>query len=384
MSHHLRRILTAAALFVVAGMIYQVWRQKQPGYGLFDLLRAREEGLAVVGAPSISEKDVPSLAKFSEESQKLAAAVLPAVVSINTDKVDSVPVWQVFGGLRFKAYNLQVAVALGSGVIIDKQGYVVTNHHVIEHATRIIITTNDGEKHDAEFIGADEDMDLAVLRIVGGKDFPTLSFANSDEVKVGQLVFAVGNPFGLSGTVTQGIISATQRQFSNNGHYLLQTDTVINPGNSGGPLVNVRGEVVGINRALYSGQEMVHTWAGVGLTIPSNEVKPIVDGIIKSVPPGGIAKGYLGLEFSNTPVKVDPSLVSSGVGAMVESVDAGSPADKAGFRTGDVILKFNGQEFSSPMGLRTLVARAKPGLLATIVVWREGQFHSLVITLGRK
>ena len=260
---------------------------------------------------------------------KLSAAVLPAVVSINTDKVNQMEV--TFGYPSRHRYL--TAPALGSGVIINKEGYVVTNNHVIEDAAKIKITTNDGKEHDAEFIGSNEVMDIAVLRVVDGKDFPTLSFANSDEVRVGQLVFAVGNPFGLNGTVTHGIISATKRQLSDGGPSLLQTDSVINPGNSGGPLVDVRGEIVGINAALYAGPEAVHTWAGVGLTIPSNEVKAAVDAIIKAAPPGGAAKGYFGLQFND-------SLKTAGMdnfgrmvaGALVVHVDLGSPADKAGFQ----------------------------------------------------
>ncbi len=190
-------------------------------------------------------------------------------------------VLEFFAVVRGLSLQTQVAcVVLGSGVIVSADGYVVTNFHVIQGAAQVHIVTNDGETHEAEVIGSNPEADIAVLRIVGGKDFPALAFADSDEVKVGQLVFAVGNPFGLNGTVTHGIISAT-RKLSGTDHTLLQTDTVINPGNSGGPMVNIRGEIIGINLAIYQGQQSVHTWQGIGFTIPANEAKVAYEGILK-------------------------------------------------------------------------------------------------------
>lgn len=386
MPHHLRRILSAVAIFMAAGLIYQTWRQHQPGYGLFDLLKGRPGELATVGAPKLGEDDMPVLAKFSQESMKLAAAVLPAVVSINTDTmVDPVPILDFRGNVNLR-YRL--SMSLGSGVIIDG-GYVVTNQHVVENAARIKVITNDHVKHDVEFIGSNEESDIAVLRILGGGSFPTLSFANSDEARVGQVVFAVGNPFGLSGTVTQGIISATQRQLSDNGRPFLQTDTVINPGNSGGPLVDIHGQIVGINQALYApgsqgSRDRLQTWSGVGLTIPSNDAKAAVDAIIKNAASGGKARGYLGLDFSPVPVQVDLSLISSAVGARVVRVAPGSPGEKAGFQPGDVIIKFSDTDFRSPEELMQLIRRAKPGIVESISVVRGGARFNFVVTVGRE
>jgi len=385
MPYHLRRILGATAIIVAAGLLYQVWRGQQPGYGLFDLLRGKAETLALVGAPRLSEHDVPSLAKLSEESMKLAAAVLPSVVSINTDTVGNpFVIMDAYGRLNLR-YRL--SMSLGSGVIIEG-GYVVTNQHVIRDAARIKIITNDGAKHDAEFIGANEDADIAVLRIVGGGEFPALPFANSDEVRAGQLVFAVGNPFGLSGTVTQGIISATKRQLTDDGRPFLQTDTVINPGNSGGPLVDIRGQIVGINEALYAGPEAgqgqnhPQTWAGVGLTIPSNDARTAVEAIIKGVSSKGKARGYLGVEFDPKTLKVTPG--SDAVGARVVKVNPGSPAEKVGLRQGDFIIRFSGKEFRSLDELKELILNSKPGLVESVDIVRNGVSGNLLVTMGRE
>jgi S1-C subfamily serine protease len=378
MSHHFRRAITAVAFFVAASLLYQTWRHTQPEYGLFDLLKGKQEGFSGAAAPKLTEADVPSMARFSEESMKLAAAVLPSVVSINTKTVTPVPLKDFFGITRDYRYSLTPSI--GSGVIVSSDGYVITNFHVIRGAMQIQIGTNDGEKHEAEVIGSDEGADIAVLRIVGGKDFPALSFADSDDVRVGQLVFAVGNPFGLTGTVTQGIISATRKLSANRS--LLQTDTVINPGNSGGPMVNIRGEIIGINFALFPGQESIHTWQGVGLTIPSNEAKAAYAAILKehaSHPSGG----YLGLRFNKSPVGVDRSVAPSGVGALVENVDPNSPAAKAGFVPGDVIIKMGDESFESPDQLKTLISKTKPGVTVKLTLVRANRLMTVSIPVVR-
>ena len=385
MPHHLRRLLGAAAILVASALIYQSWRQQQSGYGLFDLLRGKVERLAMVGAPKLSDQDVPSLGKLNEESVKLAAAVLPSVVSINTGRRGNpVVIMDQYGRLNLR-YRL--AMSLGSGVIIEG-GYVVTNQHVIRDATEIKIITNDGVKHDAEFIGSNEDTDIAVLRIAGGGNLPGLSFANSDDVKPGQWVFAVGNPFGLSGTVTQGIISATKRQLTDDGRPFLQTDTVINPGNSGGPLVDIHGQIVGINEALYAGpgngqgQPPVQTFSGVGLTIPANDARAAVEAIIKGVSTQGKARGYLGAEFDAKTLKVSPA--SDAVGGQVVKVAPGSPAEKVGLRPGDFVIRFNDKDFRSLDELKKLIQDSKPGIATPVDIVRNGAAYHEMVTMGRE
>jgi S1-C subfamily serine protease len=274
---------------------------------------------------------------------------------------------------------------LGSGVIVSKEGHIVTNYHVVQNFVvvdkipQIKVTLDDGTSYAADFVNADPALDIAVIKIKGGKkDFPTLEFADSDQVRTGETVFAVGNPFGLAGTVTRGIISATQRQLSDSVSDLLQTDTVINPGNSGGPLVNVRGEIVGINVAIFMGAEKVHSWQGVGLAIPSNNAKEALQSILKQGVP---ESGYLGIEVQGQPVKVDSTTGGTIVGAMIESALPGSPAAQAGLKTGDVITKFAGRNFEDIRGLMLLIRKARPGQQIPIVVVREEKLVTINVTI---
>ena len=224
-------------------------------------------------------------------------------------------------------------------------------------------------------LGADPGLDIAVIRMAGGKDdFPTLAFANSDAVKTGQVVFAVGNPFGLSGTVTQGIISATQRHLSDSVADLLQTDTVINPGSSGGPLVNVHGEIVGINVAIYKGDKEGGTWLGIGLAIPSNDAKEVLQALTdQGMPP----KGFLGIEVESELVRINSTLGASMAGAVVSVVVPKSPADVAGLRKGDVIVQFGGVSFADLSHLMRMIRKTKPGQQMPFSVVRDGQLLTL-------
>ena len=378
MFDHIRRFIIALAIFAVAGLFYQRWREDHGGYGLFDLLArktgAGQQKFSAPSSPKLNDSDVPGLARLSEESTKLAAAVLPAVVSINTRTVGKVPVQNVFG---LPLYRYGVSPGLGSGVIVSKEGHVVTNYHVIKDAAQIKITTNDHKVHDAEVIGVDDRLDIAVLRIAGGGQFSALGFASSDEAKVGQVVFAVGNPFGLSGTVTQGIISATQRRLSDSGNDLLQTDTVINPGNSGGPLVDIHGSIVGINVSIFTGDQNVHAWQGVGLAIPSNEVRTAFEQIMHK---GAPVVGFLGIDVSL--VSLDPE--SRVLGAQIDVVGTGSPAAKAGLLPGDVIVKFAGRSIESATDVINYIQMAKPGEKISITVLRNGQFIEFIANIERR
>lgn len=367
MFDHIRRIIIALAIFLAAGLLYQQWRARHGGYGLFDLLAGKtasgQEKFSAPSSPKLTDSDVPSLARLSEESTKLAAAVLPAVVSINTRTVGKVSVQNVFG---LPLYRYGVLPGLGSGVIVSKEGHVVTNYHVIKDAAQIKITTNDHKVHDAAVIGIDERLDIAVLRISGGGEFSSLGFASSDAAKVGQVVFAVGNPFGLSGTVTQGIISATQRRLSDSSNDLLQTDTVINPGNSGGPLVDIHGSIVGINVSIFTGDQNVHAWQGVGLAIPANEVRAAFEQIMHR---GAPVVGYLGIDVSLVSLDRDGRVL----GAQIDVVGAGSPAAKAGLLPGDVIVKFAGRSIESATDVINYIQMTKPGEKVNITVLRNGQ-----------
>lgn len=224
-------------------------------------------------------------------------------------------------------------------------------------------------------------------------DFPALKFANSDDTRVGQIVFAVGNPFGLSGTVTQGIVSARDRHLSDSQMDYLQTDTVINPGNSGGPLVNVLGEMVGINVALYQGDTNVHAWQGVGLAIPANNAKMVVDGIREKLKIGardqaraGIStgKGFLGLEVSSEPVEIDPVWGTARRGALVTDISQRSPAEDAGLKPGDVVTKFQGMAFRSPGDLLQIIRTQPPGSEVKLEVIRNNKLGDIIARLGTR
>jgi S1-C subfamily serine protease len=387
---HLRRILFAVLVFLLAVIVFTFLRQGQDGYGLKNLLRREPpERFTAPAAPKLNLDDVQVLSAMSDESAKLAAAILPSVVSVNTRTVRrGQTAWHPFFGIvRGRA---QVVPGLGSGAIISKEGHVVTNYHVIADVSEVIITTNDNKQYPARILGASAERDIALLQIDSNRsDFPALTFANSDMAKVGQMVFAVGNPFGLSGTVTQGIISARDRHLSDGVLDYLQTDTVINPGNSGGPLINIRGEILGINVAIYRGDENVRAWQGIGLAVPSNSAKKVVDAILAQAqggpapaPPG---QGYIGLVLSDEPVVIDTGLGGTArYGAFVTALDPNSPAVLGGIQPGDVITGINGLNFDKPTRLLEIIRGLTPGHIAKVTVIRDGRLRELTITVGRR
>lgn len=389
----LRRIVFAITVFLVASLVFSVWRQGQEGYGLLNFLRSErppEESPITPAAPKLDLKDVKLLSALNEEFSNLSAAVLPSVVSVTTRTVRrGQTAWHPFFGIV--SGRAQIIPGLGSGVIISKEGHVVTNYHVIADVGEVIITTNDNKQYPARFLGAHRERDIALLKIEGGgKDFPALALANSGEARVGQLVFAVGNPFGLSGTVTQGIISARDRHLSDSQFDYLQTDTVINPGNSGGPLVNIMGEIIGINVAIYRGDENVRAWQGVGLAVPANDVKSVVEAILKqprSEQATIARKGYLGLELNAEPVLIENGLggISSQViGAYITEVDPSSPAAAAGLVPGDIVIKINGRPFKTPHELLQAIFAMAPGNQTRLTIVRNRQVAEVEATIGER
>ncbi len=389
----LRRLVFALTVFLLATLVFSLWRRTQEGYGLMNLLRGEAPAAAAKftpeAAPKLDLSEVRVLSAMNEEFAKLSAAVLPSVVSITTKTVRrGQTAWHPFFGLV--SGRPQVIPGLGSGAVISKEGHVVTNYHVIADVSEVIVTTNDNKKFPAQILGASAERDIALLKIQGGKnDFPALTFANSDEARVGQLVFAVGNPFGLSGTVTQGIISARDRHLSDSQLDYLQTDTVINPGNSGGPLVNLRGEILGINVAIYRGDENVRAWQGIGLAVPANDAKSVVDAILKQAKNGPAAlspatTGYLGLELSAEPVAIDSRLGTARLGAYITDLDPDSPAAQAGLQPGDIITAFDGQAFRTPGELLKMIFARAPGTQVRVQVLRDGRVAEVAVTVGKR
>jgi serine protease Do len=265
-------------------------------------------------------------------------------------------------------------------VIVSPQGYIVTNNHVIAHATDIEVMLSDKRHFKAKVVGADKIDDIAVIKI-DADNLPVAAWGNSDDLHVGDIVMAFGNPFGLNFTVTRGAVSAVgrfgiERQSLEN---FIQTDAAINPGNSGGPLVNVKGQVVGINTAILSGDSGPGGqggFMGIGFAIPSNTVKHVMNDLIKT---GKVQRGYLGVMISDlTPGLAKQFDVPDTSGALVQNVEPGGPAAKAGIKNGDVIRTYNGQTVSGSGDLTSIVTETNPGIL------RNGKQMSIKVTLGER
>ncbi|WP_340110216.1 Do family serine endopeptidase [Pikeienuella sp. HZG-20] len=266
--------------------------------------------------------------------------------------------------------------ALGSGFVIDEDGYIVTNNHVVENAAKVQVRLTDEREFDAEVVGVDEQTDLALLKI-SAKDLPYLKLGDSDAMRVGDDVVAVGNPFGLGGTVTRGIISAKGRDIKA-GPYVdfIQTDAAINHGNSGGPLFNLDGDVIGVNAAIYSPSGGS---VGVGFAIPSNTVKYVVAQLKAD---GEVARGWLGVTIQNVTPEIARALdMDKPHGALVADVAAGSPADGV-LEPGDVIIGFGGDDVADSHALPGLVAATKAGSETKVVVMRNGREKTLNVTVG--
>ena len=330
------------------------------------------EKYTFASGPSIDLKDVNVLAAMSRERIGLARAVVPSVVSIVTSRnVESPefqrdPFYQFFHGKQAERRG-QIASQLGSGAIVSKEGHIVTNNHVIEGMDQIAVKLSDGRELTARLIGTDTDTDVAVLKVDTDNITP-IHFGDSASVEVGETVMAVGNPYGYEESVTQGIISAKGRRGTDNVSDLFQIDAAINPGNSGGPLVNVRGELIGINEAIFSRSG---SWQGVGFAIPSSTVQRVVDGILKT---GRVIHGYLGIERALT----------EGPGVLVNSVVTGSPADKAAILPGDVIQKFNHQPVNDFDDLRREVAEVNVDSTVPVEVIRAGKTLAVNARIAEK
>jgi serine protease Do len=319
---------------------------------------------------------------------KVAEAVGPAVVNINTFARGGggrTPIEEFFGDEFLRRFfggeteRQQQQRSLGSGVIVDPSGIALTNAHVVERATDIEVVTAEGKKHKAKLVGLDKRTDLAVLRLQGGgAPYPAAVLGDSDKVKVGDWVLAIGSPFGLQQTVTAGIISAKGRSIGQ-GPFddFLQTDAAINPGNSGGPLVNMSGEVVGINSAILSrsGGNV-----GIGFSIPSNMAKRIYTELAAK---GKITRGWLGVSIQElTPELAKGFGLKEPRGVLIADVVKDSPADRAGLTSGDVLVEFDGKRVDTPQDLQKVVAATAPGKGVPVKVWREKGEKTLEIKLG--
>lgn len=269
-------------------------------------------------------------------------------------------------------------MALGSGFIVSSNGIIVTNNHVIDNAIDIKVTLDDGTELPAKLLGADPKSDLAVLKIAAGKPLATIAWGDSDALKLGDQILAIGNPFGIGTTVTAGIVSARGRDL-HSGPYddFIQIDAPINHGNSGGPLVDHSGNVVGINTAIYSPNGGS---VGVGFAIPSDRAQKIVAKLEKS---GSIDHGYLGVQIQPVTADVADAVgLAKAEGALVAAVNAGTPAAHAGLKTGDIVMTVGSEAVKSPHDLSRLVADLSPGAKEAMTVWRDGKTIDLSVTVG--
>jgi serine protease Do len=271
------------------------------------------------------------------------------------------------------------AASLGSGFIIDAEnGYIITNNHVIRDAQEVRVTLHDDTTLTAEVIGTDEKTDIAVLKVDAKKKLTAASFGDSDKMKVGDWVLAIGNPFGLGGTVTAGIISARQRDIQS-GPYddFIQTDASINRGNSGGPMFNMKGEVIGINTAIFSPSGGS---VGIGFAIPSSLAAPVVKQIIEF---GRTRRGWIGVKIQSVSEEIAESLsLNKPRGALIASVNDNGPADKAGLKVGDIILRFNNQDVEEMRNLPRIVAETSIDTQVPVDIWRDGKVQTVLISVG--
>lgn len=362
-----------AALFVVSTLRPE-WLPAQPD--------APKPPVAVPVQPAPAPSaESPRPASFHDA----VGRATPSVVNIFTSQeaprnplLDD-PIFRRFFGDQFGDESRR-ASSLGSGVIVSSTGYILTNHHVVEAADEIEVALPDGKKLLAKVVGNDPETDLAVLR-VNADELPAISFGLSEELRVGDVVLAIGNPFGVGQTVTSGIVSALGRRglHINTFENFIQTDAAINPGNSGGALVDARGNLVGINTAIYSrsGGSM-----GIGFAIPVSTAKMVLDQIVRT---GAVTRGWIGVEMQEiTPALAESFRLPDARGAIIAGVLRGGPADKAGVKPGDVLTAINGAAVSDPPTMRDLVAALPPGSNVQMKLRRQTQSLDLSVTVGRR
>lgn len=380
MTSSLRRFLSLLLVGVTAYALVSALRSWRSGRPITDALTGdeqfRPEKFTLSEKAPLDLGDMDILSRLNDEYATLTQAVVPSVVSIDTAGVREQLLRDPWGRAHMQREMTQ---GQGSGVIVTEEGHVVTNQHVISGQNQIQVTLHGGKSYPAVLIGEDRLLDIAVLKINAPGPFAPLKLGDSSQVKVGQIVFAVGNPFGLSETVTQGIISAKERSISDQQRDLFQTDAAINPGNSGGPLVNLQGEIVGINVAIYSPDKANPGFQGVGFSIPSNEVRESLRQILEK---GRRVHGFLGVKLYPINERVKQSIgFDQDQGGLVIEVVEGSPAAQAGLKQGDVILEFNNKAVQSPIQMINMVQRTPVGNEVPLKVWRDGQILTLTTSV---
>jgi serine protease DegQ len=324
---------------------------------------------------------VPTAGSYRDAAQR----AMPAVVNILTSKalrsnnaLLKDPFFRKFFGERMPEDEQQAS--LGSGVIVSPDGYILTNNHVVEAADEIEVGLADGRKAAAKIVGTDPETDLAVIRI-DAKDLPVIVLGHADQARVGDVVLAIGNPFGVGQTVTMGIISALGRNNLHINHFenFIQTDAAINFGNSGGALIDTNGNLLGINSAIYS---QSGGSVGIGFAIPVTTAKSVMEAIIKS---GHVVRGWIGIESQDiTPELADSFGLTQQSGAIIAGVVRNGPADRAGIKPGDILLTVDGKRIADTNEMINLIAQLVPGGKAKMTVLRKNRESTLDVTVGKR
>ncbi|MFH1871267.1 MAG: Do family serine endopeptidase [Pseudomonadota bacterium] len=370
-------ITVCVAILFVVKTLKPEWLAQWPG-----------EGTRVAAVATVLEAPAGSSALRQGSYADAAKKAIPAVVHIFTSQevkgarhpFINDPIFRHFFGDRFGEES-QRRSGLGSGVVVSPEGYILTNFHVVDGADEIEVAHNDGRKYKARVVGSDPESDLAVLRIPADHQLPVIAFGSSDTLRVGDVVLAIGNPFGVGQTVTSGIVSALGRSHLgiNTFENFIQTDAAINPGNSGGALVDSNGHLIGINTAIYSqsGGSM-----GIGFAIPVSLARSVMEQIIKT---GGVTRGWVGIEVQELTPELAESFKLSGTdGTLIAGVMRGSPADKAGIKPGDVLTQVNGKLVKDAQVMLELIAALVPGTSARFDLKREGRDVKLEVTIGKR
>ncbi len=339
-------------------------------------------------APAISRQSIESLTTIGKAMAEISAAVKPAIVNISTTRTVKVagndpfaedPFFRHFFGDNLRRQpKEQKSAALGSGVLVSSDGYIITNYHVVKDADEIKVLLADKREFSGKVIGSDPKTEISVVKI-DAKGLPTLPWGDSDSLEAGDLVLAVGNPYGLNQTVTMGIVSAVGRANVGIADYedFIQTDAPINPGNSGGALVNVRGQLIGINTAIFSTSG---GYQGIGFAIPSNMVRTIMESLIKE---GKVTRGWLGISIQRiTPDLAKQFNLKNENGVLVSDVTENGPAEKAGLKRGDVIVEYDGKKTDEPGLFRNMVANTAPGEKHSLKILRDKDLLTLKVTIG--
>ncbi|WP_348944632.1 Do family serine endopeptidase [Chitinibacter sp. FCG-7] len=340
--------------------------------------------------PVVTVKETLAAASAPAELSYSAAAkkAKPSVVNIFTSQqarqprnpLLNDPLFRRFFGERGLGDEAQRPSSLGSGVLVSEQGYIVTNNHVVEAADEIEVALSDGRTASAKLIGSDPDTDIAVIKI-DLPDLPAISFADADKVEIGDVVLAIGNPFGVGQTVTMGIVSALGRSELgiNTFENFIQTDAAINPGNSGGALIDTRGDLLGINTAIYS---KTGGSLGIGFAIPATTVKQIMEALIKD---GSVTRGWLGVEVQDVSAELASSFrLKDTRGALIAGVVRNGPAAKAGIRPGDVLLSIDGKEVGDSARMLNIISALKPEQDVPLVYVRQGETVEARVLIGKR